>query len=312
MRFVKSVLPLIVLVAWMMAVYLVTLSTGKDLVSLSFLLGFPFVAGGVMVAFRPKGAFKSFMGAMAWVVIVMIASLALSRISGLEGFICIAMACVPILGAGLLGGVIAVTIQRVKADRKTTTGVYLLPLLAVWGLDQIPTEPQFYTISNTIEIAAPVGDVFDFIKEIRDIRPEEIDTRASHLLGVPKPTEALWLVEEDGVTRHSYWGPKVHFLERITRIEPDRRIEWRFEFPEGWAAEGIEDPHVKIGGKYVDVLNGGYLLEPLGKGRTRLVLTTRTRDSSGMGAYARFWHHFFIEDFHMVILDLVKARLETA
>ncbi|WP_226550801.1 SRPBCC family protein [Celeribacter naphthalenivorans] len=309
-RWLKVMLPLICLVAGMFVIYFLTLWSDRDLVSLSFVIGFPFVAGGVFTVFRPRGAFRGLIGLIFWIVLVMVLSLAGSQASGFEGLICIAMAGVPMIGAALLGGVIALTVRRAKVDRKTTTGVYLLPLLAFVALDQLPNAPRIYAISNTVVIDAPAAAVFEFVKEIRDIRPEEIDTRASHLLGVPKPTEALWVEGTEGVVRQSSWGDEVRFLEHITRIEPGRVIEWRFEFPEGWA-EGVEDPHLQVGGAYLDILSGGYEIEPMGD-KTRLTLTTRSLDRSGFGAYARFWHHFFIEDFHLVILDLVKHRMEAA
>ncbi|MCK5500862.1 MAG: polyketide cyclase/dehydrase, partial [Tritonibacter mobilis] len=100
-------------------------------------------------------------------------------------------------------------------------------------------------------------------------------------------------------------------LERITAYDPARRIAWDFEFPEGWAPEGIEDQHVKVGGPYFDVLRGEYLLEEK-DGKTQLTLTSWTYDGSGMGGYAEFWHNFFFDDFHDVILHVVKARTERA
>lgn len=112
---------------------------------------------------------------------------------------------------------------------------------------------------------------------------------------------------DEVVVRRSYWGDGVHFREIITDVVPNRRIAWDFAFPEGWVVEGIEDPHIKVGGRYFDVLSGEYRLEPLGE-LTRLTLTTRTYDNSGFGAYAKFWYFFFLENFHEAILQVVKAR----
>ncbi|MFY1706166.1 polyketide cyclase/dehydrase [Tritonibacter scottomollicae] len=280
-----------------------------DPVGFTYLLGFPALAGFIIMWFRPKNSLKTFGKSIAWLLFVMLLSLLGSLVSGLEGLICITMALIPILFGTLLGGVLYLSYDRWKTFSKSTLSAASLPVLAIVLLDMLPTGPTVYEISDSILIDAPPAVVFQMLKSIPDISPDEIPTRSSHLLGVPKPTAAVWEESSDGAVRHSHWGDDIHFLERITAYEPDRRIAWDFEFPDGWAPEDIEDPHVKVGGQHFDVLRGAYVLEDHG-GKTRLSLTTWTYDGSGMGAYAEFWHNFFFDDFHDVILELVKARTE--
>ncbi|MEW7008625.1 hypothetical protein [Lentilitoribacter sp. EG35] len=311
-KIIRIAAPAILLVAGLLGLYVIALMIDVELVSFAFLFGFPILCGLIIMHFRPKGSFKSFGKALLWLIGIMAISVAMSVTTSLEGMICIAMAVVPILLGTLLGGVIYLMVIRWKQEANGSLKIVTLPIIAfaLLGLpENQPMPPEIYEISNMIEVNAPPEVVFNMLKSIPDISPQEIPTRMSHLLGVPKPTEAIWEESPNGTIRHSHWGEDVHFIERITAIEKNRRIAWDFEFPEGWIAEGLEDPHVKVGGKYFNILSGEYLLEDM-DGKTRLSLTTRTYDNSQLGAYSKFWHEFFFKDFHNVILILVKNRTE--
>jgi hypothetical protein len=294
----------------MLGVYAVALMFDVETVSFTFLLGFPIIAGWVILHFRPKGSFQTLVGGCLWLIGIAVASILGSLATGLEGLICIAMAVVPILLGTLAGGVLYLVYMRWRQETRGTLKLAVLPVLGLILFSGVQDPvPRTYVITNTITIDAAPSRVFSMLKTIPNIAPEEIPTRMSHLLGVPKPTAAVWQETATGAVRHSHWGEDVHFREVITNIEQDARIDWTFAFPDGWIADGIEDPHITVGGRYFDVLTGGYVLEEV-DGKTRLSLTTRTYDNSGLGLYAEFWHHFFFEDFHEVILELVKMRTE--
>ena len=308
-KILKIFAPALALIAGLTALYPVALMMGVETVSFRFLIGFPLVAGIVIMHFRPKGSLIGLGKSMLWMFAILSVSLAGVLIAGLEGLICIVMAIGPIFLGALLGGIIYLIYQRWLDARETALKIVTLPIFVMLFMSLPAPQPVTYEISNAIIINAPPAIVFAMIKSIPDIAPAEIPTRLSHLIGVPKPTAAVWEERPDGAVRHSHWGDDVHFRERITALEENRLIAWDFEFPEGWIADGIEDPHVKVGGQYFNVLSGTYRLEDL-SGRTRLTLTTRTYDASNLGLYAEFWHHYFFEGFHEVILELVKARIE--
>ncbi|WP_284164023.1 SRPBCC family protein [Frigidibacter sp. SD6-1] len=308
-RLSQIVWPTLALAGGLFISYLLARWLRIDTASLGFLLGFPFVAGAVIVFFRPKDRFQRFLPAMAWLTTIMCLAVALAFIDGLEGMICIAMGIFPIVFFAMLGGTISLLALRWRADTRGASGALVIPALALIFLDLLPTEPKTYLTSNSIVIAAPPQTVFAMIKDVPDIHPEEIETRLIHLLGIPKATRAVWKETPKGAVRHSYWAGGVHFREKITAYEAGRRIAWEFDIPAGWLPDGVDDPHVAVGGRYFDVLAGEYLLEDL-NGRTRLTLTTWTYDSSKFGVYAEFWHHFFFDGIHKGILALIRDRAE--
>lgn len=308
-RFFRIFAPAIFLILGLLATYFLALAFALDTVSYTFLIGFPFVSSGVILYFRPKGTCRTLIGSVVWLVAIVLGAIAASLVTGLEGLICVAMAIVPIIIGTLAGGVYYVVLLRWSKETRGAPNAVIVPIIALTALSAFQAPSAVYVISNSVLVNAPPERVFMMIKSIPDISPNEIPTRLPHLLGVPKPTAAVWEENEDGATRHSFWGSGVHFVERITGVEENKRVTWDFEFPEGWAEDGIEDPHVKVGGRYFDVLSGEYILEEI-DGMTRLTLISRTYDNSGLGFYAEFWHRFFFENFHEVILELVKMRIE--
>lgn len=307
--FLKVFAPAIFLIVGLLATYLLLLALKLDTISFTFIIGFPFISSIVILRFRPQGTCQTLIGSVVWLLVIMLAAITIAVCAGFEGMLCIAMAIFPIIIGILAGGVFYVVFLRWRKEARGALNVVSLPIIAFLSLSFFQPPPAEYVISNSILINAAPDRVFMMIKSIPDISPDEISTRLPHLLGIPKPTAAVWEENQNGAIRHSHWGGGVHFLERITGIEANKRIAWDFEFPDGWIEEGIEDHHIKVGGHDFDVLSGEYTLEKI-DGMTRLTLMTRTYDNSGLGFYAEFWHRFFFERFHESILELVKMRIE--
>lgn len=308
-RLVTIFAPALILAGAILVLYAILLALGVNSVSTAFLIVFPLGSGAVIMKYRPEGRMRGFARSLLWLIGVMVLATLGAFISGLEGLICITMAAVPIFLGALVGGLIYILVLRWRAESKGALKIAVLPVILLGLLALPPSKPTTHTIRNDIVIDAPAALVFSMIKSIPDIAPQEVETRLTHLLGARKPTAAIWEERPQGARRHSHWGDEIHFIENITQIEPDTRIAWDFEFPEGWIADGIEDPHVKVGGRYFNVLSGEYRLTEA-NGQTRLTLTTTTYDASGLGAYAEFWHRYFFTDFHEVILNVVKQRTE--
>lgn len=103
----------------------------------------------------------------------------------------------------------------------------------------------------------------------------------------------------------------VAFRERIVEWRPGERIDWRFIFAriDGWR---FTDRHLIPDSAYFRVATGGYSLEPLGPGRTRLVIETRYWLRTPVNGYSALWGEIFLGDLENNLLALVKARAERA
>lgn len=308
-RALYVLLPAVILCCAFLGLYALALTGGADTVSFAFLIGFPMIAGAVIYYFKPKNQLNTLWGSILWLGGITLGAVALSFVSGLEGMACIAMAVGPILFGVMLGGLFMVVALRWRDKSHGTLKAVVAPIMLLVALGYAKAPQTTYTISNTIIIQAAPADVYAMLQNIPDIAPSEVPTLPSHWLGIPKPTAAVWEETSSGAVRHSYWGDGIHFRENITAVIPDKHIAWDFSFPENWIVDGIQDPHITVGSPYFDVLSGSYTLAATDTG-TQLTLTTRTYDGSELGAYAKFWHHFFFDDFHEAILTVVKNRVE--
>jgi hypothetical protein len=70
--------------------------------------------------------------------------------------------------------------------------------------------------------------------------------------------------------------------------------------------------HVVIGDRYFDIQHGEYALRDLGDGRTELSLSTTYHMHTLVNGYGGWWANRTLDDFHTVVLDLIKHRTERA
>jgi hypothetical protein len=246
------------------------------------------------------------MGLMAAVIL---ASFLLLR----EGVICILILSPLWVVSGLIGAAITYRCRkRVKDDGKAfCSAMLLLPLVVVQIEPSIPLPVGAFAVTRSIEVNAPSSQIWPLLRGIPDVRPGEGRWNLTQdVFGVPRPIGARLVGEGVGAERLADWGPEIRFRERVTEWRPGRRIGWRFIFDriEGWR---FTDRHLMPNSAYFRVTTGGYRLEPIGPGRTRVVLTTGYRIRTPVNAYARLWGEFFLGDLETNLLALVKNRAET-
>jgi hypothetical protein len=70
--------------------------------------------------------------------------------------------------------------------------------------------------------------------------------------------------------------------------------------------------HVTIGGRYFDVLDGEYTLEPLANGDTMLHLISHQRLSTDFNGYAGLWTDAIMQNLQTSILEVIQHRCEHA
>lgn len=300
--------------AFALGVYLLLEATQpvSGLVSFSFLLILP-AAICAFVAYvadpfaeRSKSAY---MRIPLWLLgAVVVLSLFVLR----EGVICVILLAPLWLISGIVGTSITYALRR-RADpdgRLYCSALILLPLLATQVEPYIPLPTMTAVVSRSIIVNAPPARIWPLLLGIPDVRPGEGRwTLSQDLIGIPKPVGAHLVGQGIGADRYARWEQDVRFRERITQWEPGRAIAWRFIFDDiaGWA---YTDRHLMPNSAYFRVTTGGYRMEPIGDGRTRVVIHTTYRVTTPVNGYSRLWGELFLGDVENNLLSLVKQRAE--
>ncbi len=102
------------------------------------------------------------------------------------------------------------------------------------------------------------------------------------------------------------------FIETITAWETNRHIAFTIAADTAHIPPTTLDEHVTIGGRYFDVLNGEYRLEPLPNGNILLHLSSQQRLSTDFNAYATLWSDAVMRNLQNSILQVIQHRCETA
>lgn len=281
------------------------------LVSFTFLLVLP-AAACALAAFVADPWFER--GAGFYLAIpfwTLLGLIAISIVVLREGTICVVILSPLWLISGSIGTIILrETRKRTRRDRTLCTTLLLAPLVAMQIEPMIPLPERSYAVTRTIVVAASPDRIWPLLRGIPDVRPGEGKWNFSQdVVGVPRPVGARLLGEGAGAERVARWQYGIGFRERITEWRPGRRIGWSFDFggSEGWH---FTDRHLRPDSDYFRVTRGGYTLEPLSGGRTRITLDTHYVIRTPVNAYSALWGELFLGDVEDNLLALVKQRAE--
>jgi hypothetical protein len=169
---------------------------------------------------------------------------------------------------------------------------------------------QIHIVSTAIEIEADKSKIWDNVKNVKDIQPDEIETHFVHLIGIPKPLNGEIDKEGIGGTRHITWDKGIKFEEKITSWDDSNGFTYDINVDPNSIPPTTLDEHVMIGGKYFDVLNGSYKIEKLSEEKSKVILTCSYRVTTNLNLYSKLWADFILDDFNKMILEVVKKRSE--
>ena len=130
-------------------------------------------------------------------------------------------------------------------------------------------------------------------------------------IGVPHPIEAVTVDTDNGRVRKLRWEQGVHFDEPILDWNENRYIRWRYVFAPDSIPLGALDEHVTIGGRYFDLIDTSYRLDPEGDG-TRLSIHVSYRVSTGFNWYAARLARLLVDNSAQTILAFYQHRSEAA
>jgi hypothetical protein len=289
---------------------------GFAVMSVSFIFGMPIALGFITVWF---GEYRQNYGWTRRVLTPWLASLAClgcCLVFAWEGIICVLLWLPLILVLSSIGGLLAGFLRLLFPSDRTKNYclavVSLLPFLAapLESLKQHAAEVR--TVNTSIEIEAPADKVWEEIRSVPRIREDEHSFAVSHLLGFPRPVEAVLEGEGIGAVRYARFEGGVLFVERVTEWIEGKRLSFDIHADSKNIPPTTFDEHVTVGGPYFDVLRGSYTIQEQSSGRVVLHLSSEQRLSTGFNFYSRLWTEALMSDLQTYILRIIKQRAENA
>ncbi|HWW23724.1 MAG TPA: hypothetical protein VNY78_07455 [Edaphobacter sp.] len=288
--------------------------SGSMLMTVAFLVLGPFYIGFVTLQVAEEVGNRS---VAVWIFAPWVPVLLSALISAcllLEGAICIVFALPITLLFSSFGGVLAGLISR--SDRRlsnsTLSCLALVPLLLAPAESLLPSPVLIRTVSSQIRIHAPVPTIWRNIERVPTISPAELRTSWAQRIGFPRPVEATLSYEGVGGIRHATFERGLTFIETVTAWEPEHRLAFGIKADTAHIPPTTLDEHVTIGGRYFDILDGEYRVEPLANGDVLLHLTSHQRLSTDFNGYAGFWSDAVMQNLQTSILEVIRHRCEHA
>jgi hypothetical protein len=312
----RTILAFGIAFAFALGIYLLIDAAQPDagLVSFTFLLILP-AAVSAFIAYvadpwgeRSRGFYFTI---PLWLMLgVIMTSIILLR----EGTICIVILAPLWLSSSWFG---VWLMYRWRGDSNTSghsttlsSSLLVLPLIAMQIEPHIALPQATATVTRSVVIDAVPAKIWPLLRGIPDVRPDEGSWNVSQdIFGIPRPVGAQLFGEGIGAERRANWSNDVRFREKVIDWVPGARIGWRFIFDDvgGWA---FTDRHLMPDSPYFRVTTGGYSMEPLSGGRTKLTIQTSYWIQTPVNAYSALWGEIFLGDVENNLLALVKNRAE--
>jgi len=280
--------------------------------SFGFLIVAPVTVGWITIASTPSDGRYHWAGWIFRPWIAVLLSYAVLLLAVIEGAICLIFALPVTLVCASIGGVAAGLAgrHRYRHGRATTLCLAVLPLALCAIEAQLDGPLAMRTVNTSTVIHAPVAVVWMNVKSVPRIDHEEVRRTWTHFIGFPLPVEAT--LDHDGIggVRHATFEGGLLFVETIDEWQPEQRLGFTIAADTAHIPPTTLDEHVTIGGRYFDVLDGEYWLEPVANGDVLLHLRSRQRLNTDFNAYAALWTDAVMRDLQESILEVVKHRCE--
>ncbi|MGI4830631.1 MAG: hypothetical protein ACRYFU_20915 [Janthinobacterium lividum] len=229
----------------------------------------------------------------------------------IEGLICMIFVLPGALLCSIVGGVLGGVLARVFRVRQgTVTCLAVMPFILA-PLETLISPPvQMREVRTEIAIHAPASVVWRNIERVKPIASWELKDSWAQRIGFPRPVEATLSYEGVGGVRHASFERGLLFLETVNAWEPEKLLAFSIRADSSHIPSATLDQHVTIGGRYFDVLDGEYRLEPVPDGTILLHLSSRQRLSTDFNPYAGLWTDAVMRTLQNSILGVIKARCE--
>jgi uncharacterized membrane protein YhaH (DUF805 family) len=230
-----------------------------------------------------------------------------------EGLICVLMAIPVASPLVILGATVGYFLQVEKwrrphdAVRLYAVGWIALPLAFISESVQ-PLQPEHYSVTTTIDIAASPEAVWRHVVQFSELPPP---TDLFFRAGVAYPIRARIWGSGVGAVRHCEFstGP---FVEPITVWDEPHLLAFDVTCQPHPMRElspyrALDTPH--LNGFFLSK-HGQFLLTRLGAGSTRLSGTTWYTQRLWPGRYWRLWSDYVVHKIHSRVLEHIKTETE--
>jgi hypothetical protein len=281
---------------------------GYEPMMLSFVVFAPILVGAVAAYVAERGGRRTlrqhFLIGMAANALFILGTMLLV----IEGAICaIVIAPLFITLGGVAGLAMGAICHWTQWPTRVTYGIAALPLL-MGGFEQhFPTPDVVRTVERTRLVAASPEQIWTHLTGAPDIRPEEIRDAWMYRIGVPLPSAAVTRLADGKPVRHITMGKGIHFDQIAAEWEPNHRVRWLYRFSEDSFPPGALDDHVRIGGRYFDVIDTEYALRET-SGGTELRVRMTYRLSTAFNWYASPIARFLVGNFEEAALRFYANR----
>jgi hypothetical protein len=175
--------------------------------------------------------------------------------------------------------------------------------------NMVQPQSTFRTVESRISIRASVDTVWRNVTRVAPISREEYGGTWATLFGIPYPVEATLTEDGMGGMRGASYSDGLRFNEEVFAWNPPRSFSFTIKVdPTG----KVNMPFNAIGGKYYDVIDAQYVLEPQPDGTVLVRLSSRQRVTTRFNGYATLWTDFLMDDLQSGILRVIKGRAERA
>ena len=279
--------------------------------SLSLLVIVPLVTAGI-AGFLSARAGRTLSQSIGAAFLTLTAILTILGFAAMEGVICILMAA-PFVGLlGIIGALLGHWLATLtsRPAYQVQSAAWLAVIVCAVGESVTPPAPLEDIVTSEVIIQASPAEVWKQLKDIRDL---PAPTEPLFVFGVAHPLET-YVVGEGGVgaarvcrlstgdmpERISVWKPEQE-LQFIVLDTPAAMREATF------FGQELDGAHLHT--TYTS-LEGGFRLEALTDGRTRLTGTSRYLLTITPATYWNIWTRHIVGQVQLRVMNHVKAKAE--
>ena len=281
--------------------------------SLSLLVIVPLVTAGI-AGFLSSRAGRTLSQSIGAAFLTLTAILTILGFAAMEGVICILMAA-PFVGLlGIIGALLGHWLATLtsRPAYQVQSAAWLAVIVCAVGESVTPPAPLEDVVTSEVIINATPSQVWKQLKDIRDL---PAPTEPLFVLGVAHPVET-YVIGEGGVGAARVCRLSTGDMpERITVWKPEQELQFVVLDTPATMREatffGRELEAAHLHGTYTS-LEGGFRLEALPNGQTRLTGNSRYLLTITPASYWNLWTRQIVSQVQLRVMNHVKAKAEAA